>query len=342
MIIAVDGMGGDHSPAEIVKGCIYALEEISGSIFIIGDEKRIQKELSQYQYDNDRITIIHTTEIITNEDQPVKAVRSKKDSSIVVGMKMVKEKKVDIFISAGNTGALMTSALLILGRIPEIDRPAITAVYPNPAIKKACLLVDAGANSECKVNNLVEFGIMGSIYCEKVLNIKNPRVGLVNIGTEPGKGTPIIKGAYKALEKTNLNFIGNVEARDLQNSAADVIVCDGFVGNVVLKLSEGVAFAFIELVKRKLKESILAKLGALLLIGKLKELKKELDYSEYGGAPILGVKGAVIKMHGSSEAKGVKNAIIRAIPYIENNVVDMIHDEVSKLHTASTEEEHNE
>ena len=338
MKIAVDGMGGDHSPYEIVKGCIDALEEMSGNILIVGDKDLIGSELDQYTYDQSRITVVHTTETITNDDQPVKAVRGKKDSSMVVGMNLLKEKKIDGFISAGNTGALMTGALLILGRIPGIDRPSLTAVYPNPAIKRACLLVDAGANAECKATNLVEFGVMGSIYCEKVLNIDKPRVGLVNIGTEANKGTSVVKNAYKKLEKTNLNFIGNVEARELQNGVADVIVCDGFVGNVILKLSEGVALSFIQLMKNKLKESLVAKIGAMILYGKLKDLKKELDYSEYGGAPILGVKGAVVKMHGSSEAKAVKNAILKAIPYIQNNVVDIIHDEVVNLQGSYSEE----
>ncbi len=342
MRIAVDGMGGDHSPREIVKGCIDALTDLSGNIFLIGDKELIESELEKYTYDHSKISMVHTTDVITNDDQPVKAIRTKKNSSIVVGMNMLKNKEIDVFISAGNTGALMTGALLILGRIPGIDRPALTAVYPNPAIKKACLLLDVGANAECKANNFLEFGIMGSIYCEKVLNIEQPRVGLVNIGTEAGKGTPIIKNAYKKLEKANLNFIGNVEARELQNGVADVIVCDGFVGNVILKLSEGVALSFVHLIKNKLKESLVAKIGALILYGKLKDLKKELDYSEYGGAPILGVKGAVVKMHGSSEAKAVKNAILKAIPYVQNNVVDMIHDEVVSLQNNHSEEVNDE
>lgn len=342
MKIAVDGMGGDHSPSEIVKGCIDAIKEMIGNLYIIGDEKLIQKELDKYDYDKSRIQIVHTTEIITNDDQPVKAVRNKKDSSIVVGMNMVKEQKVDAFISAGNTGALMTGALFILGRIPGIDRPAIASFYPNPLMKKACLLVDAGANAECKATNLVEFGMMGSIYCEKVLTIQNPRVGLVNIGTEAKKGTTVIKTAFEMLNKADLNFIGNVEARELQNNITDVIVCDGFVGNVILKLSEGVALSFTQLIKSKITQGIIPKIGALILWGKLKELKKELDYSEYGGAPILGVKGAVIKMHGSSEAKGVKNAILRARPYIENNVVDIIHNEVLKIQDVKMEEDNNE
>ncbi|NLK71773.1 MAG: phosphate acyltransferase PlsX [Clostridiales bacterium] len=342
MKIAIDGMGGDHAPGEIVKGCLEALKQISHEIYIIGDEQKIQNELNKYTYNKEKVAIVHTTEIITSEDQPVKSIRSKNDSSMVVGMNMVKNGEVDVFISAGNTGALMAGALFILGRIPGIDRPALASVYPNPAMKKACLLVDAGANAECKVNNLVEFAIMGSIYCEKVLNIENPRVGLVNIGTEDEKGTKTVKDAYKIMKKTDLNFIGNVEARELQNNICDVIVCDGFVGNVILKLSEGVALTFVQLLKNKISESFLAKAGALIMYKKLKELKTDLDYSEYGGAPILGVKGAIVKIHGNSESNAVKNAILKAIPYVENNVVSIIHDEVVKYHELEQKEDSDE
>lgn len=331
MIIAVDGMGGDNAPIDIVKGCIQASQLMEDEIHIVGDEKVLKNELMKYTYDKNKIKIVHASQVISNDDQPVKAVRTKTDSSLVVGINLVKEGKADVFASAGNTGALMTGGLFILGRIPGIDRPAIASVYPNPIHKKACLLVDAGANAECKANNLLEFGIMGNVYCEKVLNIKNPRVGLVNIGTETNKGTTVIKSAYEMLKKARLNFIGNIEARELQNSVADVIICDGFVGNVILKLTEGVALTLYQLVKTKIMEGTIAKVGALLLAGRLKELKKELDYSEYGGAPILGVKGAIIKMHGSSDANGIKNSILKARPYVENKVVKMIHDEVISL-----------
>lgn len=336
MKIVVDGMGGDHSPGEIIKGCVEAIKEMTGHIFIVGDEEKIQLELDKYDYDKSTITIIHASEVITNDDKPVKAVRRKKDSSIVVGMNMVKEKKADAFISAGNTGAIMTGALFILGRISGIDRPVISSIFPS--LKGFSLIVDAGANAECKPHNLVEFGIMGSIYSEKVLGKKNPSVALVNIGSEEAKGTQTIQTAHMLMKETQLNFQGNIEAREIPEGKADVVVCDGFVGNVILKLSEGIVEFFMTLLKEKFKESFLVKMGALIMSGKLKEMKKELDYSEYGGAPILGVKGAVIKMHGSSEAKAVKNAILRARPYIENDVVEMIHQEVLKIESIKSKE----
>lgn len=329
MRIVVDGMGGDHSPVEVIKGCIEAIKEMEGHITIVGDETQIQRELDKYKHDKSRISVRHTSEVITNDDKPVKAVRSKKDSSIVVGLNMVKEKKADVFISAGNTGAIMTGALFILGRISGIDRPVIASTFPN--INGVSLLVDSGANAECKPHNLVEFGIMGSIYCEKVLGFENPSVALVNIGSEEAKGTQVIQSAYQLMKETHLNFIGNIEAREIPEGKSDVVVCDGFVGNVILKASEGIADLFMTVFKQKLKESFLVKIGAFIMYKKLKEIKKEFDYSEYGGAPILGVKGAVLKMHGSSKAKAVKNAILRAQPYVENNVMEIIHDEVLQI-----------
>ena len=329
MKIAVDGMGGDHAPFEIVKGCVEALDEMPAEIFIVGNEDEIKEELSKYKYDETRIKVVNATEVVTNEDEPVKAIRRKKDSSLVVGLQMEKEGLVDVFVSAGNTGAIVAGSLLLIGRIEGIDRPTIAVVYP--ALDKAALLVDAGANADCRPRNLVEFGIMGSIYSENVFGTKNPTVGLVNIGVEEKKGTQTVRDAYKLLGNTHLNFAGNIEARDIPQGTVDVLVCDGFVGNVILKLSEGMIGSAGTLIKNKITSSFVSKLGALLLMKPLKELKKELDYSEYGGAPVLGIKGAVIKMHGSSKSKAVKNAIIRAIPYVEKGVVDIIHDEILKL-----------
>ncbi|MBK5261804.1 MAG: phosphate acyltransferase PlsX, partial [Peptostreptococcaceae bacterium] len=236
----------------------------------------------------------------------------------------------DLFISAGNSGAMMAGGLFILGRIQGIDRPAMASIYPILG-DKASLLVDAGANAECKPVNLLEFGTMGSIYMEKVLDRKSPTVGLVNIGAEETKGTTVVKAAFELLEKSDLNFIGNVEARDIPKGRADVIVCDGFVGNVILKLTEGLAWNILKLLKSKFTTGAKAKIGALLLSDKLIEIKNEFDYSEYGGAPILGVKGAIVKMHGSSNAKAVKNTILKGIPYVENNVVQIIQNSVVEI-----------
>ncbi|MDF3002092.1 MAG: plsX [Bacillota bacterium] len=330
MKIVVDGMGGDNAPAEIVKGAVEASAQTLHEIILVGDETKIINELSKYKYNKDQIKVVHASEVITNEDAPVKAVRTKTDSSMVKGINLIKSGDADLFISAGNTGAIMAAGLFILGRIQGIDRPAIASTYPILG-KGVSLLVDSGANAECKPNNLLEFAAMGSIYMEKVLNIKKPAVGLVNIGTEETKGTTVLKATYELLSKSSLNFIGNIEARDIPKGACDVVVCDGFVGNVILKLTEGLAWNILKLIKNKFTEGMLPKVGALLLAGKLKELKSEFDYSEYGGAPILGVKGAVVKMHGSSNANAVKNTIIKGIPYAETNVVQIIQNSVLEL-----------
>ncbi|QEK12018.1 phosphate acyltransferase PlsX [Crassaminicella thermophila] len=329
MIIAVDGMGGDHAPKEIVKGCIQAINELDVEIALIGKKDLLEKELSKQKFNRSRLHIMNATEIILNEDKPVQAIRKKKDSSMVVGLNLLKEKKVDAFISAGNTGALLAGSLFILGRIKGIDRPAISAVFPTS--KGMSLLVDAGANAECKPRNLLEFGLMGSVYSEKVLEKKNPSVGLVNIGAEQGKGTPLIKESFELFSKTDLNFYGNAEAREIPRGIVDVIVCDGFVGNVILKLTEGVAMTIMSMLKKQFTKNIINKLGAMLLMPSLKEFKKNLDYTEYGGAPLLGVKGAVIKAHGSSNAKAIKNAIKQAKVFAEKEVVQVINNEISRI-----------
>lgn len=330
MKIVVDGMGGDNAPLEIVKGAVEASALTKHQIILVGDETRINGELAKYKYKKEKITVVHASEVIESEDAPVKAVRTKQDSSMVKGITMLKNGEADLFVSAGNTGAIMAASLFILGRIQGIDRPAIASTYPILG-KSVSLLVDSGANAECKPNNLLEFATMGSIYMEKVLNIADPTVGLVNIGTEESKGTTVLKAAFEMLSKSHLNFIGNVEARDIPKGACDVVVCDGFVGNIILKLTEGLAWTIFKLIKQKFTSGTISKMGALLLSGKLKELRSEFDYSEYGGAPILGVKGAVVKMHGSSSANGVKNTILKGIPYAENSVVQMIQNSVLEL-----------
>ena len=330
MRIILDGMGGDNAPAAVVEGAVLASKEIEYEIQIIGQQELIQAELAKYRYDEKKITVIDAREVISNEEAPVRAVRSKKDSSIVRGINMVKKGEGDIFISAGSTGALMAGGLFILGRIQGIDRPALASVYPIVGSIPS-LLVDAGANAECKPNNLLEFGIMGNIYMEKVLGRENPRVGLVNLGAEAAKGSTLTKAAYDLLEHSDMNFIGNVEARDVPKGACDVIVADGFTGNVILKLTEGLAWNILKLIKSKFTDGAKAKLGAALLLDKMKELKKEFDYSEYGGAPILGVKGPIVKMHGSSSANAVKNTILKGIPFVEGNVVDTIQNSVLEI-----------
>ena len=331
MRILLDGMGGDNAPQEIVKGAVLAAELIEEEIVIIGREEAIRKELKRNKYKGTKITVVDAREEITMHGSPVKAIREKKDSSLVVGLNMLKEGKGDLFVSAGNTGALIVGSRLLLGRIRGIDRPALASIYPDMVNMQPCLLVDAGASAESKAQNLLEYGLMGSIYMEKVWGRANPRVGLVNLGAEESKGTSVTKDAYQRLSAAPLNFVGNVEAREVPRGACDVIVCDGFVGNVVLKLTEGVSLTIFKLVKNALMENLKSKIGGVLVKGQLGKLKDEFDYEEYGGAPVLGVNGPVMKMHGSSTATAVKNAIIRGIPYAKENVVDIIRDEMLAL-----------
>lgn len=339
MRIILDGMGGDNAPGEIVKGAVEASKLIEDEIVIVGDGDKIEFQLKKYKYSDEKISVKHASEVIENDDAPVRAVRRKKDSSMVVGLNMVKSGEGDLFISAGNTGALMAGALFNLGRIQGIDRPAIASIYPILGTKKPSLLVDAGANSECKPSNLLEFAMMGSIYMEKVLGRENPKIGLVNLGVEETKGSTLTKAAFGLLEKSHLNFSGNIEAREVPLGGADVVVCDGFVGNVILKLTEGLAINIVNLLKKKFTENARAKMGAVLLSKKLRSLKEEFDYTEYGGAPILGVKGPVVKMHGLSNANAVKNSILKAIPFAEENVVGIISESVFEIEEVLIEEE---
>lgn len=334
MKIILDGMGGDNAPEAIVEGAVQASKMIEHEICIVGDEERISAECAKHNYDG--ISIKQASEVIEGTDAPVKAIRTKKDSSLVVGLNMIKSGEGDLFISAGNTGALMAGGLFVLGRIQGIDRPAIASTYPIIDGGGISLLVDAGANSECRPNNLLEFAMMGDIYMREVLDINAPKIGLVNIGTEESKGTTVLKAAHELLDKSkyeleHFNFIGNVEARDVPKGVCDVIVCDGFVGNVILKLTEGFAWSVFGLLKEKFTSGALAKMGALLLSGKMNEIKQTFDYSEYGGAPILGVKGPLIKIHGSSSAVAVRNSILKGIPYVEHEVVKTIQDSVLEL-----------
>ena len=330
MRILLDGMGGDNAPKAVCEGAVMAAKEFDHEIIIIGDTDKINEALKDAagRHIPENISVCHASEVITNNEAPALAIRRKKDSSIVIGMNMLKHGEGDIFISAGSTGALLAGGLLLIGRIKGIDRPAICTIYPILG-KEASLLCDAGANAECKPNNLVDFAIMSSIYMEKVLGRENPTVALVNIGEEEEKGSPLTKETYELLKNTDLNFKGNIEARDVPKGRADIIVTDGFTGNIILKLTEGMAWNVFKTIKKKFTDGMHARLGSLLLIDKLKELKKEFDYSEYGGAPILGIKRPVVKMHGSSSAKGVKNTILKAVLFAEQNVIEIIEESIS-------------
>lgn len=329
MKIVLDAMGGDHGPAITVPGAVEAVREYGVDIVLTGNNDLIEKEFKKNNYSKDHIEIVHCSEEVTNEDKPVMAIRRKKDSSMVVGLNLIKEKKADAFISAGNTGALLAGGLLILGRIPGIDRPALAPVYPTT--KGVSVLIDGGANADCKARNFLEFGIMGNIYATKVLKIDNPKVCTVNIGIEEGKGNEITKEAYKLCQRAKFNFGGNVEARDIPSGYADVIICDGFTGNIILKLTEGIATTIFGTLKEEFTRNTLRKLAGGILKSGLRDFKKRFDYTEYGGAPFLGVQGNLIKAHGSSDSKAIKNAIRQAKAFVENQVVENIVEEIRSL-----------
>lgn len=330
MRIAVDAMGGDRGLEVTIKGSIDATDELGVNIILVGKSDLIEEELSKYNYDSSKVEIVDAKDIITNDDEPAMAIRKKKESSMVIGLNLLKEKYVDAFISAGNTGALLSGGTLIVKRIKGIERPALATVYPTK--KGVSLLLDVGANADCKPRYLQQFAIMGSIYSKEVLNKSNPKVGLVNIGTERSKGNELTKETYDLLEKTeNINFYGNIEGRDLPEGEIDVLVCDGFVGNIILKLTEGLGLSIFSMLKEVFMKSFKSKLAALLLKPGLKKFKKKLDYTEYGGAPLLGVKGAVIKAHGSSDEVAIKNAIKQAKLFLENEVLEKIEEKITVL-----------
>ncbi len=326
--ILVDAMGGDNAPDEILKGVVMAYEKLdkkSVELSVVGDEKSIERKLNKISRRAAKnIHIIHASEVISADESPAKAVIKKQDSSIVRGVTLVGTKEYDVFISAGSTGALLAAGHLILGEVRGLTRPALGVMYPLICQNKAALLLDAGANANCKEENLLDFAKMGSIYMEEVMGVTSPKVGLVNNGAESNKGNNLTKATFKLLKDSKLNFIGNIEARDFPHEDVDVIVADGFTGNIILKLSEGMAIGLLKEIKRKFLEGNIAKLAALALKSKLIGLKDELDYREYGAAPILGLKGGVLKMHGSSDASAVCKSIEKAIPFVENKVVERL------------------
>ncbi len=326
--IGIDAMGGDHAPEAVVKGAVEALSMISADLVLIGMEDQIKAQLASLKYDANRLIIHHASEVIENEDKPVRAIKSKKDASMVVGFEMLKNGQIDALLSAGNTGALLAGGLLKVGRIKGLDRPALCLPYPTS--KGFSVLIDAGSNADCKPHNLYEFAVMGTIYARDVLGIENPTVGIANIGIEEGKGNILVVDAYPILKASDLNFIGNIEARDIPDGVCDVIVCDGFTGNIILKLSEGVASSFSGMLKAQLMKTKKNMLLGLLLKGVFTELKKKMDYTEYGGAPFLGTEGLIVKAHGSSNAKAIKNAIRYAEVCVKSQVVERIREELGR------------
>ncbi len=329
MKIIVDAMGGDKAPGEIIKGTIDAIKEYNINVLFVGKEDLIKKELINLEYDENKVEILNASQVITNEDDPALAIRRKKDSSLVVASKALVEGLGDGMISAGSTGALLSAGLFIVKRIEGIDRAALTVMYPT--MDKFSLLVDAGANVDTKAEYLYQFALMGSIYMNKVMDIASPSIGLVNIGTEKSKGNQLVKETYELLESNLPNFKGNIEARDLPYGKVDVIVADGFVGNVILKLTEGMASSIFSILKDEFTKNLRTKIGASILKGELSNIKGRMDYREYGGAPLLGTQKPMVKAHGSSDAYAIKNGIKQLIRFIDNDVIKIIEDSIKKI-----------
>ena len=318
MKIVVDAMGGDHAPDVVVAGSLVAIKEYDVEVVLVGDQPKIQALLKKAKYTGNRISVQHATETIEMCESAATSVRRKRNSSIVIGLNLVKEGKADAFFSAGNTGAVVCAATLELRLLPGIERAGIGII--TPTLKGNSLIIDVGANIDPKPTQLLQYGIMADAYCKNILNKINPSVGLLNIGEEEKKGTEFIREAYGLLEKSKLNFIGNVEGKDLFSGKCDIIVCDGFVGNVALKVSESAAEAMQTFLKRHLLSNIWGKIGLIFMMPSLKRFKKEIDYAEYGGALLLGVNGVVIIGHGRSNIKAIKNAIRVAKEEIERQV----------------------
>lgn len=327
--VAVDAMGGDNAPVEIIKGAIDALNaEERVKVFLVGREEVIKEELKKYTYDAARVEVVHAEEVIETAEPPVMAIRRKKDSSIVKAMYMVKEGTCDAFVSAGSTGAVLVGGQVIIGRIKGVERPPLAPLLPTE--NGVSLLVDCGANVDARPSHLVQFAKMGSVYMESVMGIKNPRVGIVNNGAEEEKGNALVKETFPLLKNCpEINFIGSVEARDIPTGVADVIVCEAFVGNVILKLYEGVGATLIKKVKAGMMTSLRSKIGALLVKPALKQTLKAFDLEQYGGAPLLGLNGLVVKSHGSSNAVEIKNSVLQCVTFKEQKINDKIKEKIT-------------
>ncbi|NLK65318.1 MAG: phosphate acyltransferase PlsX [Tissierellia bacterium] len=331
MKIAIDAMGGDNAPEAVVRGSIQARDEYNLSIILSGKEIEIKRILEKNTSNFNNIELMDAADIITNDDKPVLAIRRKKDSSMVKALYAVKEGRADALVSAGSTGALLSGGTLIIGRISGIERPAIGSLIPNMS-GGFCLLIDSGANVDSKPEFLYDFAIMGDIYLKRAMNIISPKIALANIGTEKSKGDKLTLDTYKLLENSNLplNFIGNIEARDILKGNADIVICDGFTGNMILKTMEGTVHELMKGLKEEIMSSMRSKVGGALIKPALKNFKSKFDYSEHGGAPLLGVKAPVIKAHGSSDAKAIKNAIRQAKTCYESNVNELIEESLTR------------
>lgn len=326
--IIVDAFGGDNAPLSVIQGCADAVKEYGVEIVLCGNEQIIKDEAEKNNISLEKISILHTDEVFDMHEDPSEILKSGKNTSMAIGLSALAEGKGDAFVSAGSTGALLVGATFIVKRIKGVKRPAIATAIPAP--DGLFLLLDSGANVECRPEMLYSFGVLGSTYMEKVVGIENPRVGLLNVGVEDTKGDDLRLQTYQLLKDSDMNFVGNIEAREVPNGACDVLVCDGFSGNVVLKLFEGISKSFFKLLKKTFLSGLKNKIGAALLKKDVYEIKKSLDASEQGGAPLLGVTKPVIKAHGSSDAKAIKNAVRQAFTFAQSNAIDIITDKFAK------------
>lgn len=328
VVIALDAMGGDYAPAETVKGAVEAVKEHPEiKVILVGKEKEVKDELSQYTFSEENIEVVNATEIIDMGEVPTKAIREKKDSSLVVAMKLVRDEKADAVVSAGSTGAILVGGQLVVGRIKGIKRPALAPFVPSK--KGFSLLIDCGANVDARPEHLLQFAQMGSVYFENVMGKKNPTVGIVNIGTEEEKGNQLVKETYPLLQECKgINFVGSVEAREIPSGGTDILVCEAFVGNVILKFFEGLAKTFLGCIKEGIMKSLRTKIGGMLIKPALKGLLKTFDVSSQGGAPLLGLKGLVVKAHGNSKSSEIKTALCQCIAFKENSINEKIQDKI--------------
>lgn len=336
--VALDAMGGDNAPGEIIKGAVEAVKQRGDiKILMTGQKELLEKTLSEYAYPKDQIEVVNATEVIETAEPPVMAIRRKKDSSIVVAMNLVKKGEADAFVSAGSSGAILVGGQVIVGRIKGVERPPLAPLIPTA--KGVSLLIDCGANVDARPSHLVQFAKMGSIYMENIIGKKNPTVGIVNIGAEEEKGNALVKETFPLLKECkDINFVGSVEARDIPSGAVDVVVCEAFVGNVILKLFEGVGGTLISKIKGSMMTSLRSKIGALLVKPALKATLKDFDASEYGGAPLLGLNGLVVKTHGSSTSKEVCNSIIQCVTFKEQRINEKIRDVITQAQEEKKED----
>lgn len=327
--VAVDAMGGDNAPGEIVKGTVEAVQTRKDiKVFLVGQEDVVNQELEKYTYNKDQIEVVHAEDVIETAEPPVNAIRKKKQSSIVIGMNMVKKQEADAFVSAGSSGAILVGGQVLVGRIKGVERPPLAPLIPTE--KGVALLIDCGANVDARASHLVQFAQMGSVYMENVIGVKNPKVAILNIGAEEEKGNQLVKETFPLLKECEgINFIGSIEAREIPHGGADVIVTEAFAGNIVLKLYEGVADTLLRKVKEGLMSTVRSKIGALLIKPALKKTLKAFDASQYGGAPLLGLNGLVVKTHGSSKAGDIRNSIIQCVTFREQKINEKIKEHIS-------------